>query len=170
MNPTLVQRYRVALCLFVGGLVFSGVTAFPLLTEIRLLSGWLGITDPTRYGELTGLAHWIAFVRLGLEETYTRFPFFGYGTDWLAFGHLASAAFFVRPFFHPRDSDWVLKTGLWICAAVIPTALIAGQIREVPVAWRLVDCSFGVFGCLPLLYCLGVSRQLRTNSATSAPV
>ena len=160
-RETLLFRYRFSLACFVGGLVFSGLTAYPLLAEIRVLAGWLGITDPARYQELTGLAHWIAFVQLGLEETYARFPFFGYGTDWLAFGHLASAAFFVRPFFKPLDSDWVLKTGLCICAAVIPAALIAGQARGIPFAWRLVDCAFGVFGSLPLLYCLSLTRRMR---------
>ena len=161
MNPTLLLRYRLALAAFLAGLVFSGLTAFPLLTEIRLLTRIMGIDDPNRYAELTGLAHWIAFVHVGLEQTYARFPFFGYGTDWLAFGHLASAAFFIRPMFKPLDSDWVLKTGLCICAAVIPVALIAGQVRGVPFAWRLVDCSFGVFGSLPLFYCLHITAQMR---------
>ncbi|HKB58396.1 MAG TPA: hypothetical protein VKC51_12490 [Lacunisphaera sp.] len=161
MNPSLVLRYRFALLLFLGGLVFSGLTAFPLLTEIRILAALLGTGDPAHYQELTGLAHWIAYVHLGLEQTYAKFPFFGYGTDWLAFGHLASAAFFVRPLFKPLDSDWVLKTGLAICAAVVVVALIAGQVRGIPFYWRLVDSAFGVFGALPLLYCLGLSRRMR---------
>jgi len=161
MNPSLLFRYRVALAAFLAGLVFSGLTAGPLLVEIRVLSHLLGIQDPANYAQLSGLPHWIAFVHYGLEQTYARFPFFGYGTDWLAFGHLASAAFFVRPFFKPLDSDWVLKTGLCICAAVIPVALVAGQIREIPLPWRLLDCSFGVFGSLPLFYCLSLTRRAR---------
>jgi len=162
-TDSLVLRYRIALGAFLAGLIFSGLTAGPLLTEIRFLSGLLGIGDPARYGELTGMAHWIAYVHFGLEQTYARFPFFGYGTDWLAFGHLASAAFFVRPFLKPLDSDWVLQTGLCICAAVIPVALIAGQVRGIPVEWRLVDCSFGVLGSLPLLYCLRLTRRMRQS-------
>lgn len=160
MNPTLLFRYRVALTLFLLGLVFSGLTAFPLLTEIRLLAGWLGTGDPANYQALTGLPHWIAFVQLGLEQTYAKFPFFGYGTDWLAFGHLASAAFFIRPLTKPADSGWVLKTGLCICAAVIPTAFIAGGVRGIPVFWRCLDASFGVFGSIPLFYCLGLTREM----------
>ena len=68
MTPALLFRYRVSLALFLAGLVFSGLTAFPLLVEIRILSGWLGITDPANYQELTGLAHWIAYVNFGLEQ------------------------------------------------------------------------------------------------------
>lgn len=162
MPPTLLFRYRVSLILFLFGLVFSGLTAFPLLAEIRILSGWLGITDPSNYEAFTGLTHWIAYVHLGLEETYEKFPFFGYGTDWLAFGHLASAAFFIRPLCRPLDSDWVLKTGLCICAAVIPTAVIAGHLREIPVYWSMVDSAFGIFGAIPLLYCLSLTRQFRS--------
>ena len=35
-------RYRLALGFFIIGLILSGVTAFPLLTELRLLASWLG--------------------------------------------------------------------------------------------------------------------------------
>jgi len=166
MNPSQLFRYRTALVLFLLGLVFSGLTALPLLAEIRILSKWLGVTDPANYAAYPGLVHWIAFVHYGLSETYARFPFFGYGTDWLAFGHLASAAFFIRPLKKPEDSDWVIRTGLFICAAVIPAALIAGQVRGIPFQWRLVDCAFGVFGSIPLFYCLSLTRQMRAATAS----
>jgi hypothetical protein len=157
----LLRRYRLSLGLFVIGLVLSGVTAFPLLTELRLLASWLGISDPAAYQRSSGLQHWIAHVLFGLEQTYARFPFIGYGTDWLAFGHLCIAVFFIRPFFKPLESDWVLKCGLICCAAVIPVALIAGQVRGIPLYWRLIDCSFGILGALPLLYCLSLSQRMR---------
>lgn len=166
MNSALLFRYRVSLGLFLMGLVFSGLTAFPLLTEIRIISHYLGIADPARYQELTGLAHWIAYVHFGLEQTYAKFPFFGYGTDWLAFGHLASAAFFIRPLMKPLDSDWVLKTGLCICAAVVPVAFIAGHVRGIPVYWSFIDSAFGIFGSVPLFYCLSLTRQMRSTGAT----
>jgi hypothetical protein len=103
----------------------------------------------------------MAYVLYGLEQTSARFPFIAYGTDWLAFGHLAIAVFFIRPLFKPLESDWVLQCGLILCAGVIPLALIAGQVRGIPLYWRLIDCSFGVFGTLPLLYCLMLSRRMR---------
>lgn len=159
MTPVL--RYRVVLGFFVVGLILSGLTAFPLLTELRLLASWLGISNPADYPNLTGLSHWIAYVLFALEENNTRFPFLAYGTDWLAFGHLSIAVFFIHPLFKPLESDWVLKCGLVCCAGVIPLALIAGQLRGIPLYWRLIDCSFGIFGALPLLYCLKLSRQMR---------
>jgi hypothetical protein len=51
------------------------------------------------------------------------------------------------------------------CAAVIPLALIAGAVREIPFWWRLVDCSFGVIGIVPLWLCrraIGELRRLET--------
>ncbi len=160
MQP-LLRRYRLVLGCFIVGLILSGVTAFPLLTELRLLAALLGITHPADYASLTGLHHWIAYVLYGLEETNARFPFLAYGTDWLAFGHLCIAVFFIRPLWMPLESDWVLRCGLVCCAAVIPLALIAGQVHGIPLYWRLIDCSFGVLGALPLLYCLHLTRQMR---------
>lgn len=161
MNSALLVRYRLVLGFFIIGLILSGVTAFPLLTELRLLASWLGITNAADYQSLTGLQHWMAYVLFGLEQTHARFPFIGYGTDWLAFGHLCIAVFFIRPLFKPLESDWVLQCGLACCVAVIPLALIAGPIRGIPFYWRLIDCSFGVLGALPLLYCLRLTRQMR---------
>ena len=163
MRQALIVRYRISLGIFVLGLILSGLTAFPLLTELRLVAAALGIVNPAEYQSLTGLQHWIALVLFGLETVYARFPFLAYGTDWLAFGHLCIAVFFIRPFFKPLESDWVLKCGLLCCAGVIPLALLAGQIRGVPLAWRLIDCTFGVLGAVPLLYCLRLSGQMRSG-------
>jgi len=156
----LLLRYRLVLGFFIVGLILSGLTAFPLLTELRLVGTLLGITDPADHEHLDGLRHWIAYVLFGLEQANARFPFLAYGTDWLAFGHLCIAVFFIHPLFRPLESRWVLKCGLVCCAAVIPLALIAGQVRGIPLYWRLVDCSFGVLGAVPLLYCLKLTRLM----------
>lgn len=82
------------------GLVVSGVTAFPLLHELNLISNLLAgsAMDPSAH---TGFIHWILKVREGLEKTYQNYPFIAYGTDWLAFAHLMIAAFFVLPWQDP---------------------------------------------------------------------
>jgi hypothetical protein len=36
------------------------------------------------------------------------------------------------------------------CAGIIPLSMICGVIRGIPFYWRLIDCSFGIFGCIPL--------------------
>ena len=35
----------------------------------------------------------------------------------------------------------------------IPLALLAGEVRGIPFGWRLIDCSFGILGSIPLLAC-----------------
>lgn len=40
--PNLVFRYRLSLGFFIVGLILSGLTAFPLLTELRLLDNPAG--------------------------------------------------------------------------------------------------------------------------------
>jgi hypothetical protein len=152
--------YRLSLSLFIAGLILSGLTAFPLLRELTLLCRWLGISDPATYETLTGLDRWLAFVFFGLQKTYGAFPFIGYGTDWLAFGHFMIALFFVGPFRDPVRNAWVLRYGLVACSAVIPLALICGYLRQIPLEWRLLDCSFGVLGAIPLFYCLHLTKRL----------
>lgn len=153
-------RYRLVLGGFIVALVFSGLTAFPLLHELRLLAAMLGIPPEVDYRELAGLRHWIGLVREGLETTYSRYPFIAYGTDWLAFGHLVIALFFIEPWRRPGTCQGNLVIGMVACVAIVPLALICGGIRGIPFYWRLIDCSFGVIGILPLIYCWRVGLRI----------
>jgi hypothetical protein len=151
-------RFRVSLSIFIIGLVLSGVTAFPLLLELKLLTKWAGAESAVSATGYQGLTYWLVTVRCGLEQTYESYPWIAYGTDWLAFAHLMIAGFFIGPWLHPLTSRANLWAGIFACGAVIPLALICGPLRGIPFFWQLIDCSFGVFGVLPLWYCL---RQLR---------
>jgi hypothetical protein len=121
-SPT--QTFRLVMLLFITGLVISGITAFPLLLELRLLTHLLGVGDAPGPAGFSGLAFWILTVRHGLENTYRDYPWLAYGTDWLAFGHLVIAMFFVGPLLNPRSSRATLWTGIAACVGVIPLALI----------------------------------------------
>ena len=57
-----------------------------------------------------------------------------------------------------------LQFGVIACAAVPALALIAGPLRGIPLPWRIIDCSFGVFGAIPLLLCLRHVRALEQLS------
>lgn len=148
--------------LFILGLVVSGITAFPLQWELDCLASWLGVGGNPDLGSLSGLRYWIAYVHKGLEESYAAYPFLAYGTDWLAFAHLAIAVFFIGPLREPTKHDWTLVSGIIACVGVVPLALFCGPLRGIPLYWRLIDCSFGVVGVVPLVYCLMVSRKLKT--------
>ena len=147
-----LRRVRPLLGLVIIGLLVSGITAFPVLYEMNLLvTDWLNVppdAGPEGYGPLVG---WLVTVRNGLEDTYAKYPWLAYGTDWLAFAHILLAGLFWGPYKDPVRNIWVIEFGMWSCLAVIPLALICGPIREIPLFWRLIDCSFGVI-CFPILW------------------
>jgi hypothetical protein len=155
-----LRNIRILLLLFIVALVLSGLTAFPLLRELEWLATWLGVGDAASPEGYTGLQHWILKVREGLRETNAKYPFIAYGTDWLAFGHLVIAVFFIGAWRDPVRNIWILYAGLIACVGVIPLALICGAIREIPFYWRLIDCSFGVIGFIPLWLALRMTKRL----------
>lgn len=148
-----LRRIRVWLAVFIVGLVLSGVTAFPLVTELRWLDRLLHSTYLQPIAQSTHLLPWIERVDEALSTTNARYPFLAYGTDWLAFAHLVIAVGFIGPFIDPVRNKWVIAFGLIACSGVVPLAFIAGPIRGIPLPWRFIDSSFGVFGSIPLLIC-----------------
>jgi hypothetical protein len=150
--------------LFIAGLIVSGLTAFPLAAELHAGCSALGLVDAQSPMAQTALGHWLLLVRTGLDDVYARWPWVAYGTDWLAFAHVVLAVFFFGPWKDPVRNVWVLQAGLIACVLVIPLALICGPMRGIPLGWRLIDCSFGVFGAVPLLYCLRLTRRLERGA------
>jgi hypothetical protein len=72
--------------------------------------------------------------------------------------------FFIGPLIDPVRNIWVLRAGQIACAAVIPLALICGAIRGIPIYWRLIDCSFGVFGIIPLCLTIKLTKELQART------
>jgi hypothetical protein len=67
---SLLFRYRFSLGAFIVGLILSGVTAFPLLAEMRILASWLGILEPEHHADYPGLARiWTPLHRGVLRST-----------------------------------------------------------------------------------------------------
>jgi hypothetical protein len=159
-----LRRVRLWLAVFMAGLVVSGITAFPLEGELRLLLHILQSGAIRPAAAAFHLLPWIERVSSALRTTNAAYPFLAYGTDWLAFAHLAIAIAFIGPFIDPVRNKWVVTFGLIACAGVIPLALIAGQARGIPLGWRLIDCSFGIIGALPLLICRRSIRVLERRT------
>jgi hypothetical protein len=155
-----LRRIRFWLAIFITGLVLSGITAFPLETELGWLVSLLHTSWLRPISEFARLLPWIERVHDALRTTNSFYPFLAYGTDWLAFAHLVIATAFIGPYIDPVRNRWVITFGLIACVGVIPLALIAGPIRGIPFPWRLIDCSFGIFGSLPLLLCRQSIRAL----------
>ena len=163
-KTVLLRRIRIWLALFIVGLVLSGLTAFPLERELAVVNHLAGIPSAAPAGCEPALHTWLRRVYEGVSDTNRRFPFMAYGTDWLAFAHLVLAVAFIGPLRDPVRNKWVLTFGVIACAGVVPLALIAGSVRGIPLYWRLIDCSFGVFGAVPLLVCLGYVHRLERMS------
>jgi hypothetical protein len=158
MTPqSVVTRIRFLLLFFILALAVSGLTAIPLQPEVELLARLIG---PGTWMERLwpAMAGWISFVHSGILQTARDYPFLQYGTDWLALGHVVIAIAFVGPLRDPVRNVWVVEMGMIACVLVLPVALILGGMRQIPFFWRLIDCSFGVFGIIPLAV---VRRDIR---------
>ena len=147
----LLLKIRLITLFFMAALVVSGITAFLLETELRLLMQFLHI-DGQNPENLNVLQRWLASVYEGISTTNAEFPFLAYGFDWLAFAHIAIATAFIGLYREPVRNKWLVTWAMICCAGIIPLAFICGEIRQIPLFWRLIDCSFGVFGMIPLIY------------------
>jgi hypothetical protein len=166
---TLTARVRALLVIFIIALVLSGLTAFPLETELRWIVDVLGRGQPAELSPQSDMLRWLINVRDALVVTNTRYPFLAYGTDWLAFAHLVIAIAFIGPLRDPVRNRWVVSFGLIACATVVPLALVAGALRGIPFFWRLIDCAFGLGGIALLWPCLRAIDELELLSPQDAP-
>ena len=139
------KQIRRTIVFFIIALILSGITAFPIETQLELIS--------TRMALPYTLQRWIDAVYLAVKNTNDLYPYLSYGTDWLAFAHLVIAAAFIGPLKDPVRNIWVIQFGMIACVMVFPLAFIAGSVRGIPFYWQLIDCSFGVIGFFVLYYC-----------------
>ena len=140
-------------------LFLSGLTAIPLETELEFLSRFFPLGSP--------IGDWLEKVYSALHETNKQYPFLAYGYDWLAFAHFVLAVLFIGPLKNPVRNKWVIEFGMIACLLIIPFALISGHLRGIPVWWQLIDCSFGVFGLIPLAICFKKINQLENTNTSN---
>jgi hypothetical protein len=149
----IIKRWLIAfmICLFL-----SGVTAIPIETELKFLTA---IFPDTNFA-----GAWLHKVYDGIRNTNEEYPFLAYGYDWLAFAHFVLAVLFIGPLKNPVKNKWVIEFGLIACLLIIPFAFISGYYRNIPLWWRLIDCSFGIIGFIPLWRCLKKINKLEKNN------
>ena len=153
MRLKLHQEIRVWIILFMVAMALSGITAFPLATELAWMNAHLDL-----FPDFT--VDWIYRVNQGVQFTSDKFPFLFYGTDWLAFAHIIIALAFIGVLRDPVKNKWVVHWGIMSCMLVLPLAFIAGPIRGIPLFHILIDCSFGLFGLVPLWITKNKIRQM----------
>jgi hypothetical protein len=147
-----IRSVRRLLLFFMIVLFLSGLTAIPIEAELTFL---LKI-----FSSPTQLHYWLEKVLSAYKNVNHDTPFLLYGYDWLAFAHFILAILFIGPYRDPIKNIWVIQFGLIACVLIFPLAFIAGALRGIPIGWRLIDCSFGVLGFLPLWICYKKTRQL----------
>ncbi|HSC40464.1 MAG TPA: hypothetical protein VLD19_21425, partial [Chitinophagaceae bacterium] len=123
-DKKLLLRIRLLILFFIIALALSGITAFPVETELQsLLARRPQMPAP--------LAAFITQCYEGISMTNSRYPMLAYGYDWLAFAHLVIAMAFIGPLKDPVKNIWVIEWAMLACIAVIPLAMIAGPIRQI---------------------------------------
>ena len=140
------KQIKNLIILFIVGLVISGITAFPIESELAIVNA-----NTSSFPDY--FQNWINEVYLAVKSTNENYPYLSYGTDWLAFAHIVIAVAFIGPVKDPVKNIWVIQFGMIACIMVFPLAFIAGAIRGIPLYWQLIDCSFGVFGFALLYLC-----------------
>ena len=154
MNNQRRRRIKICIWIMITGLAISGLTAFPLETELA----WLVANT----SDLPAVMRvWLNDTYLAILNTNKQYPNLSYGTDWLAFAHLMIAILFIGPLRDPVKNIWVIEFGMIACILIFPLAFIAGHIRHIPVFWRIIDCSFGAIGIIPMIICYRNINQLR---------
>ena len=149
----LLTKIRLLIIFFIVALILSGITAFPVETELKwLLSNKHLIPD--------AFEPWLITVYEGLKETNEKYPMLAYGFDWLAFAHIVIAMAFLGPLVDPLKNKWIIDWAILACFAILPLAFIAGPIRQIPMFHILIDCSFGIIGLIPLVLCRTWIRKL----------
>ena len=94
-----LRRIRLWLAVFITGLIVSGITAFPLQTELSWIISFFATGPMHGIAEFTRVLPWMKRVNEALRATNADYPFLAYGTDWLAFAHLVIAVAFVGPLY-----------------------------------------------------------------------
>jgi hypothetical protein len=124
-----LRRIRLLIAEFIVELILSGATAFPLGIEARALDRFLHGTGWPMARLLLFLTTGINRASAGLTDTYTRYSFIAYRTDWLAFGHLTIAVSLWGPYRDPVRNVWVLTFELIACAGIITDADLYTAVR-----------------------------------------
>ena len=152
-NHRQIKRW---LLFFMIMLFISGVTALPAEWELSIVIRF--------FDESSFMGGWLNDVYIAIKDTNEKYPYLFYGYDWLAFSHVVLAIVFIGPYKDPVKNKWVIEFGAIACLLVIPFAFIAGYFRGIPFWWRLIDCSFGILGLIPLGICYNKINEIENLS------
>jgi hypothetical protein len=143
METKLKNQIKILTIFFIIALIISGITAFPIETELKYLLNFVDYFP-------NEMKSWLIKTFTAMSEINKKYPMLAYGYDWLAFAHIIIAIAFWGVFKDPVRNIWIVEFGMITCTLILPLAFICGPIRGIPLFWQLIDCSFGLFGIIPL--------------------
>jgi len=152
-NKRAIKRWLV---FFIAMLILSGITAMPAEQELSIAARFF---DPD-----SAMGNWLNEVLSAIKNTGEKYPYLFYGYDWLAFAHIIIAIVFIGPYKDPVKNKWVIEFGATACLLILPFALIVGYFRGIPFWWRIIDCSFGIAGLIPLGICYNKINEIESLS------
>jgi hypothetical protein len=141
--------------MFIVCLFLSGLSAIPVSLELSFLQRY--------FPQDSSFGNWLSIVHDAYNRVNDQQPFLLYGYDWLAFAHFILAILFIGPYRDPIKNIWVVQFGLIACLLIFPFAFVAGYARSIPIGWRLIDCSFGLFGFLLLFRIMVLTKKLEAS-------
>lgn len=147
------KRIRRLLIFFSAALIISGITAIPVKWELEQVM-------KIRFYLPTEVGNYLMLIKEKVDAAAIASPELFYGFDWLAFAHIIIGIYFIGAIKDPVRNRWVIEAGMIACVLIIPFAFICGELRGIPVFWRLIDCSFGLFGLVPLYHARRLSFVL----------
>lgn len=136
-ESNLRRKIKAALILTIVGLIISGLSAFPLLLELKIALHFKHFLP-------TFLIQWWMQVMQAIKYTHDNYPLVLYGYDWLGFAHFLIAIAFFGPLRDPIKNQWVVQWGMIASALTIVMALIAERFRDIPFFWSVIDAVIGV--------------------------
>jgi hypothetical protein len=108
----LSRRIKNCIRIVIIGLLLSGITAYPIESELH----WLVTQSPGN-----GLMRaWLQQVYQAVHFTNQHYPYLSYGTDWLAFAHILLAILFAGALRDPQRNVWVLEFGVIAAVGIFP--------------------------------------------------
>ncbi|HEY1040290.1 MAG TPA: hypothetical protein VGF30_12830 [Bacteroidia bacterium] len=153
MEPKSLKTIKRLTVFFIISLALSGITAFPLQTELNIMQQHKNLFPEV-------FQNWIMQVKEAVDHTDSVVL---YGTDWLAFAHLIIASFFIGVYKDPVKNKFIVQIGIIACLAVFPLAFICGPIRGIPFFHQVIDCCFGIIGLIPLTIIYRKIKQLESS-------
>ncbi len=145
MKSVYYRRIRFCSRLLIAGLWVSGATAINPHWFLYPLVQWAKTLPANAFSS------WVLHVYQLLVFIHAKYPFLLYGYDWLAFAHFLIGMLFFGLLKDPVRNQWLVQFGINAAILIIPFAIVFGQLRQIPVGWTLIDCSFTAGALIPLL-------------------